>query len=177
MFDLHLASDPSKAEAIILSNDAFFYLFRGEELIDEDNLEEVQEIEGRFPYGFTIGANWKYIDTDLVEAVFVPFVQDEPKPQANPFDFDAEQILTKAYVLRIKLSKDGKFIKLWTCNDITGACRYDGEFELKWNSTHKHVGFSVGDWRNGKGCLFWLNHFTELTPGVLKPAQGLPTGL
>lgn len=177
MFDLHLTPDPSKAKTLILSNDAFFYLFKGEELIDEDNLEEVQEIEEYFPYGFTIEANWKYIGTDSVEAVFVPFVQDEAKQKTNSFDFDAEQIITKTYILRIKFSEDRRSIRLWTCNDITGERRYRGEFELKWNSAHKLVGFSIGDWRKGHGCLFWLKHFTELVPGALKPAQGLPTGL
>lgn len=169
--------DPTKRRSLILSNDAFFYLYRGEDLIDEDNLDEVQEVESYFPCGYTIQEPWNYVGTDLVEAVFVPLIIDGPKENQSQLDFDGENILSPSFVMHIKLSDDKKRVKLWYFNSLSNIKEYKGEFELKWNKSHKFVGFSVGDWRIGKGTLVWLKSFKELRPGALSLPPNLPSGL
>ena len=51
-----------------ISNDAFYYLYYGEEPLDDENMEEAQEIADMFPNGFVIEDNWENVDdTDLIE--------------------------------------------------------------------------------------------------------------
>lgn len=70
--------DYSKKQVLQLSNDAFFYLKEEDDPLDEDNLDEALEIIEMFPNGFHIDDDWKYVeDSDMVEATFIPYVDDE----------------------------------------------------------------------------------------------------
>lgn len=70
--------DYSKAQTLQLTNDAFFYLRDEEEPLDEDNLEEAQEIMQMFPCGFIIKDDWSTVDdSDLIEATFIPYVEED----------------------------------------------------------------------------------------------------
>ena len=90
--------DYNKKITIQLSNDAFFYLKDGEELIDDANADEVAEIIAMFEFenGYYIEDNWQYVnDSDLIEATFVPYVEEQ-------WDFDEYIDLFNGWQLQIK---------------------------------------------------------------------------
>lgn len=70
--------DYEHKKIIQLSNDAFYYLQYDEELLDESNLEEAQEIQQMFPFGFYINEGWATVkDSDLIEATFIPYKKSD----------------------------------------------------------------------------------------------------
>lgn len=165
--------DYTKAEILQISNDAFFYLRDGEEPLDEANLEEANEIYASFPNGFEIKGLWATIpDTDIIEATFVPYVIDDS-------DYDMYQELAKGYFWQLKFTQDNRFVKYWSYRESTGEREYKGEYELRISALSKQhwIGFSTGDVRKGKGCVFWLKHFTERKPGTIKIPKDLQIGI
>ena len=70
--------DTTKATTLQISNDAFWYLYQEEEMIDEDNMEEAEEVMSMFPNGFIIKDNYKVVDDepDLIECTFIPYIED-----------------------------------------------------------------------------------------------------
>lgn len=158
--------DYNNARVLILSNDAFFYLYAEEPLLDDDNLEEALEVVEYFPNGFIVEDDWKYVDTDMVEATFVPLIEQAAS-------FDAEMQMAKNYFFRIKLCADHKSIELFVYKALSKQTAYKGTYELRINSTGKEIGFATGDWRKGKGCLLWLKHFKEVSPGRLSIRKDL----
>lgn len=92
--------DYSKKQVLQLSNDAFFYLKEEEEPLDEDNLDEANEIISMFPKGFHIDEGWKYVeDSDMVEATFIPYIDDD-------WQFDEYIDLFNGWQLQIKWTDD-----------------------------------------------------------------------
>ena len=60
--------DYSKKQTLQISNDAFCFLYYGEEPLDEDNLEEANEVSEMFSNNFYIEDDWKAVDnSDLIE--------------------------------------------------------------------------------------------------------------
>lgn len=94
--------DYSKKQVLQLSNDAFFYLKEEDDPLDEDNLDEALEIIGMFPNGFHIDDDWKYVeDSDMVEATFIPYINDE-------WQFDEYIDLFNGWQLQIKWADNNK---------------------------------------------------------------------
>lgn len=92
--------DYSKKQVLQLSNDAFFYLKEEEEPLDEDNLDEANEIISMFPKGFHIDEGWKYVeDSDMVEATFIPYIDDD-------WQFDEYIDLFNGWQLQVKWADD-----------------------------------------------------------------------
>lgn len=153
--------DNSKALTLQITNDAFFYLKEDEDPLDDNNLDEASEVLSMFPNGFEIAEDWKPVeDSDLIEATFIPYVEDD--------DYDASEELAKGYFWQIKFTQGYRFVKAWLFRESTGKRFYRGEFELRYNSNGKFIGFATGDWRKGVGCLFWLKHYKERKPGIFK---------
>ncbi|MEG0578595.1 MAG: hypothetical protein RR490_01625 [Niameybacter sp.] len=73
--------DYENKQAIQLSNDAFYLLYLQEEPLDEANIEEAEEIAATFPYGFMIEDDYEIVDTDLIEASFIPYKEDAFKAE------------------------------------------------------------------------------------------------
>lgn len=149
--------DYSQKQEMQISNDAFFYLLEEEEPLDEENLEEAHEILAIFPHGFYIEENWKTVeDSDLIECVFVPYVEDD-------MDFDEYQELTKYWHQQIKWL-DANTIRAWWYNLQTGTREYKGDFKVY---THKsgfkcfHTGDQNQEFIAGKMSLFYLKHFKK----------------
>lgn len=172
-----LVPDKNNIREVIISNDAFFYMFAGEEMLDDENYEEVEEIEGYFPSGYIILDGWKCIANGLVEASFAPLIQqqiEEPNIEINGDEYDeydGVMVLNSNYIIRIKLTQAGTHVKVWR------GSTYLGEFKLRYNNAKKKfVGFATGNYKNGEGCLFWLKDFREVRPGALRPAPNLPVG-
>ena len=115
--------DYSKAQTMQISNDAFFFITEEEEPLDEENLEEAQEVLSMFPNGFYVEENWKPVeDSDLIEATFIPYVEDED-------DWDEYQDLTKYLQMQIKWL-DANHIRIWWYNCQKGTRELQGDFKV-----------------------------------------------
>lgn len=167
-----LKPDFSKAQEFILSNDAFFFLYQDEEPLDDINLAEALEIAEQFPAGYQIQEGWLYVDTDLVEATFVPLIEEQD-------DFDGAFWASKICQWQIKITQNGTHVKFWFYYPQTGIRKCQGEFELRISALAKAqpVCFATGDFRKGKGCLCWLKHFKEVRPNSLRVSKDLQQGI
>lgn len=164
--------DSSKAVTLQITNDAFFYIKEDEEPLDDNNLDEALEVLSMFPNGFEIKDDWKPVeDSDLIEATFIPYVEAED-------DYDMYCEMSKGHYWQIKFTQGYRFVKLWTFNEYTGEREYNGEYELRYNSQRTLIGYCIGDWRKGHGCLLFLKHYKERKPGVVRNIpKDIPVGL
>lgn len=149
--------DYSKAQTMQISNDAFFFITEEEEPLDEENLEEAQEVLSMFPNGFYVEENWKPVeDSDLIEATFIPYVEDED-------DWDKYQDLTKYLQMQIKWL-DASHIRVWWYNSQKGTRELRGDFKVYTNQ-YGHKGFHTGEQDKefvpGKMSLYFLKHFSK----------------
>lgn len=149
--------DYSKKQALQISNDAFCFLYYGEEPLDEDNLEEANEVSEMFSNNFYIEDGWKAVDdSDLIECTFVPYVEDQA-------DYDEYEDLTKYIQQQIKWL-DANTIRVWWYNLQTGARELRGDFKVYTNkSGHRcfHTGDQDKEFVAGKMSLFFLKHFKK----------------
>ena len=145
--------DYSKKQTMQISNDAFCYLYYGEQPLDEDNLEEAKEVSAMFPHGFYIEEDWKAVEnSDLIEATFITFAEIE-------YDYDEYEELTKYIQQQIKWL-DANTVRVWWYNTKTCTRELRGDFEVYTNQ-HGLRCFQTGDYAKGKGSLFFLKHFKE----------------
>lgn len=149
--------DYSKAQTMQISNDAFFFITEEEEPLDEENLEEAQEVLSMFPNGFYVEENWKPVeDSDLIEATFIPYVEDED-------DWDEYQDLTKYIQMQIKWL-DANHIRVWWYNSQKGTRELQGDFKVYTNQYgHKyfHTGEQDKEFVPGKMSLYFLKRFSK----------------
>ena len=149
--------DYSKAQTMQISNDAFFFITEEEEPLDEENLEEAQEVLSMFPNGFYVEENWKPVeDSDLIEAIFIPYVEDED-------DWDEYQDLTKYLQMQIKWL-DANHIRVWWYNCQKGTRELQGDFKVYTNQRgYKcfHTGEQDKEFAPGKMSLYFLKHFSK----------------
>lgn len=149
--------DKSQALELQITNDAFFYLLEEEEPLDEANLEEAQEILAMFPNGFVIEEGWRPVeDSDLIEAVFVPYVSDNT-------DYDEYYELTKYIQMQIKWL-DATHIRMWWYDSEAGTRKLRGDFKVYTNEHGLkcfHIGNQDEDFVAGKNSLFYLKHFKK----------------
>ena len=149
--------DYSKAQTMQISNDAFFFITEEEEPLDEENLEEAQEVLSMFPNGFYVEENWKPVeDSDLIEATFIPYVEDED-------DWDEYQDLTKYLQMQIKWL-DANHIRVWWYNSQKGTRELQGDFKVYINQYgHKcfHTGEQDKEFVPGKMSLYFLKYFSK----------------
>lgn len=149
--------DYSKAQTMQISNDAFFFITEEEEPLDEENLEEAQEVLSMFPNGFYVEENWKLVEnSDLIEATFIPYVEDED-------DWDECQELTKYVQAQIKWL-DENHIRMWWYNSQKGTRELQGDFKVYTNQYgHKcfHTGNQDLGFVPGKMSLYFLKRFSK----------------
>lgn len=149
--------DYSKAQTMQISNDAFFFVTEEEEPLDEENLEEAQEILSMFPNGFYVKENWKSVeDSDLIEATFIPYVEDND-------DWDEYQDLTKYLQIQIKWL-DANHIRAWWYNSQNGTRELQGDFKIYINQHGLkcfHTGEQNKEFEPGKMSLYFLKHFSK----------------
>lgn len=149
--------DYSKAQAIQISNDAFFFITEEEEPLDEKNLEEAQEVLSIFPNGFYVEEDWKYIkNSGLIEAIFIPYVEDED-------DWDEYQDLTKYLQMQIKWL-DANHIRAWLYNCQKCTRELQGDFRVYTTQNgHKcfHTGEQDKEFTPGKMSLYFLKRFSK----------------
>lgn len=98
--------DYAQKRIMQISNDAFFYLKDDEEPLDDSNIDEALEILNMFPNGFYIEENWAYVnDTDLVEASFIPYIEEA-------WSFDEYIDLFNDWQLQIKWLEDKEAVTI-----------------------------------------------------------------
>lgn len=153
----NFTADYSKKQIIQISNDAFYYLYYGEEPLDENNLEEAEEVSAMFPYGFLIEEDWKTVeDSDLIEASFVPFVQDLA-------DYDEYENLTKYIQQQIKWIGPN-LVRVWWFDEQTGTRELRGDFKV-YTDGHGNKCFHTGEqdknFVSGKMSLYFLKHYKK----------------
>lgn len=149
--------DYSKAQIMQISNDAFFFITEEEEPLDEENLEEAQEILSMFPNGFYVEENWKLVeDSDLIEATFIPYVEDND-------DWDEYQDLTKYLQIQIKWL-DTNHIRMWWYNNQKCTREFRGDFKV-YTNRHGHRCFHTGEQDKefipGKMSLHFIKNFSK----------------
>lgn len=144
--------DYSKKQVLQLSNDAFYYLYCGEEPLDDDNIEEALEIQAMFPNGFEIEDNWSAVEnSDLIEAMFVPYVE-------NIIDYDEYENLTKYAQIQIKWLEASK-VRVWVSNSEKGTRELRGDCDILVNAFGLKY-FELIDKSNRKS-IFYLKHFMK----------------
>lgn len=113
--------DNSKSVELQLSNDAFFYLLQEDEMLDDSNMEEANEVMSMFPNGFIIQDNWEYIDDDLINAIFIPYIKQK--------SFDGKVELFNNWIFQYKvLNKYKAFCRFY--NTVTGKTFNEGEWPI-----------------------------------------------
>lgn len=155
--------DYARARTLRMSNDTFYYLRDNEEPLDEANIEEAMEIIAMFPDGFELDKNAVFIEnSDLVEVAVIPYGVESD-------GYDLYHELAKGYVQQLKFTRGGTHVQVWADIKDAGERKYIGEFKLgTGHNRNVGIGFAIGGWRNGKGCLFWLKHYKENFPGAMR---------
>ena len=78
---IRLDYNSEKAETVIMSNDAYYYLAFNEPCLDDSNVEEANEIKGRFPHGFKIGPDIENMATSgQVKCQIIPICENSKSP-------------------------------------------------------------------------------------------------
>ncbi len=145
--------DYSKAETLQLTNDAFFYLYQGEELLDEGNMAEVEEVLSMFPNGFEVEESWAEVpQTDLIAAVFIPYIEER-------LNYDEYDELCKGYELQIKWLAP-ELIQVWRHNRRAGTRIECGPFEVRTNQWGNRY-FEIPSVSNRQPSIFFLKHFKK----------------
>lgn len=147
--------DYSNKRTLQLSNDAFWYLYMGEEPIDTDNLEEAAEVMAMFPNGYEIEEGWEEIDDEgLIEAVFIPY-------KAEASRYDLKHVLSKYLELHLTWLDDTHTkATVMDYYPATGKSELYGTVDIK--STPKGLKyFEKGTLGKGDYSRFYLKHFSQ----------------
>lgn len=152
----HFVLDYSKKRTLQISNDAFYFLYYGEEPLDEDNLEEANEVSEMFSNNFYIEDNWKTVnESDLIECTFVPYIED--------YDYDAYLDFGPYFQQQIKWL-DANNIRLWWFKKQTGARELCGDFKVytnKYGHKYFHTGGQDNNFVAGKSSIYFLKNFKK----------------
>lgn len=109
--------DNENSKELRISNDAFFFLLDGEDMLFDESEQEVETIKAQFPLGFKI-SEWDYDGGGDIIATFIPYKLD-PNTAYNLGDkFSNELFIEVAYYngdstcdIRFISAKDGYLIK------------------------------------------------------------------
>ena len=149
-----------RKETIRLTNDAFYYLLKGEEPLDEDNLAEALRLTSLHPNGFQINDGWTAVEgSDLIECEIIPYEVEEEEI----CDYDKYLEVAKNRHLRIKHVNVDK-VRLWEYDTETNKQKYVGEFQLhtnKFGLTCFQTGPQNEEFQPGKACLYFLKNFKK----------------
>lgn len=122
--------DASKAQTLQISNDAFWYLYQEEEMLDESNMEEAKEVMQMFPFGYLIKEDFMQVEdeADLIECTFIPYVEDvDIKWDGESRCYNSKGV--SPYVLLFKIvSHDKCFIR--STDERDGRIFNEGEFNV-----------------------------------------------
>ena len=148
--------DAQNAVTLQISNDAFWYLYQEEEMIDEDNIEEAQEVMSMFPNGFIIKDDYVVVEDepDLIECTFIPYVEDiDIKWDGEHVPLNAKGLRKDVCLFKI-ISHERCFIR--NLNEHDGRIFHEGEFDVVYISGNPWCKIPAKDQRFGQGSLIPL---------------------
>lgn len=139
-----------------VSNDVFQYFYKGEEPLDEESWEEIEELKDEFPFGCTVLDDWQYIGglPGMVEATFASTIYDSEEEYSPN-----EQL--EAWDMSMELFNEWRVVLLWLRVGETARIAFwhpykgiDSEQEVailrKYNNNY---------FITEKGSYFFLKHF------------------
>lgn len=121
--------DAEHATTLQISNDAFWYLYQEEEMLDEDNMEEAIEVMNMFPNGYIIKDDYKFVEDedDLIECTFIPYVQDIDIVWDGEYVDNPKGPRTFVFLFKV-ISHDKCYIRHFDERD--GRIISEGEFDV-----------------------------------------------
>lgn len=95
-----------------VSNDVFQYFYKGEEPLDEESWEEIEELKDEFPFGCTVLDDWQYIDElpGMVEATFASTAYDSEEENEKSYDLSTQ---LEAWDMYMDLFNEWRVVLLW----------------------------------------------------------------
>lgn len=146
--------DAKNKTSLVLSFDAFYLLYCGEEpLIDPASAEaEAKEIQDMFPHGFYIEDNYEYVEDmpGFIEANFIPY-------RPSTFLPDAYDKLTNEARLEIRYL-DNNMLEYRLYNDYKGEIGGAWERNVVPIETNK---FKLRFFTTRGGSVFFLRNFIK----------------
>lgn len=123
------ALNEKQATVMQISNDAFWYLYREEEMIDDENMEEINEIYSMFPNGFIISDNYSVVkdQTDLIECTIIPYTEDQIAWDGESVMADSKGLRTSVFLFKI-LGNDKCYLRWY--DERNGKIFKEGEFGI-----------------------------------------------
>lgn len=122
--------DATKSQTLQISNDAFWYLYQEDEMLDESNMEEAKEVMQLFPFGFIIKEDFKVVEdeTDLIECTFIPYIEDiDIKWDGESRCLNSKKV--DPHVLLFKVINHNKCFIRWM-DERDGRISHEGEYEV-----------------------------------------------
>ena len=144
-----------------VSNDVFQYFYKGEEPLDEESWEEIEELKEEFPLGCKVLDNWQYLEDEpgMVEATFASVEYTEEEEEYNP------NAQLEAWDMNMELFNEWRVVLLWLRVGETARIAFwhpckgvDSEQEVTILRKYNNDYFITE-----KGSYFFLKHFK---PGI-----------
>lgn len=142
----------AKQQTLQISNDAFWYLYQEEEMLDESNMEEAKEIMAMFPHGYIIKDNYVIVEDepDLVECTFIPYTEEaDIKWDGESRCYNSKGPDPFVLLFRI-ISHDKCFIRYMDERD--GRVFNEGEYNVIYKNGNPWC--EIPSKSNRQGCLF-----------------------
>lgn len=143
-----------------ISNDAFQYFLNGEEPLDEESWEEIEELKEEFPLGCKVLDDWQYLEDEpgMVEVTFASLEYAEEEEEYNP----SAQL--EAWDMYMELFNEWRVVLLWLCVGETARIAFwhprkgvDNEQEVRILSNGKNDYFTTA-----RNSYFFLKHFKSV---------------
>lgn len=118
--------DIANSMSAIISNDAFWYLYQDEEMLDELNMKEVDELWSKFPEGFYIDDNYTINKNGTVTCKIIPYIKE-----SNDIKWDGENVTKnkkgkRIHILKFKFLSENKCYIKWF-DELQNKLLYSGE--------------------------------------------------
>lgn len=144
-----------------VSNDVFQYFYKGEEPLDEESWEEIEELKEEFPLGCKVLDNWQYLQDEpgMIEATFVSLEYAEEDEEEEPV-YNVEASL-ETWDMYMELFNEWRVVLLWLRVGETARIAFwhprkgvDSEQDVKIINGEKQDYFITA-----RKSYFFLKHF------------------
>lgn len=119
----------AQAKEVSLSNDAFWYLYQDEEMLDDINMLEAKRLLEAYPYGFVIDDNYRVDEKaqDRIICKLIPYI----KVNMDEIKWDGENITLdkkgqRVHILKFKVINHNKCQVEWV-DERQNKLFYNGE--------------------------------------------------
>lgn len=147
---------------IQISNDVFQYFYKGEEPLDEESWEEIEELREEFPLGCKVLDDWQYLQDEpgMIEATFVSleYGAEEREKEIEEYNPSAQ---LEAWDMYMELFNEWRVVLLWLRVGETARIAFwhprkgvDSEQEVTILRKYNNDYFITAS-----KCYFFLKHF------------------